>query len=143
MKYTRQQRYDIYHQVHEKFLRNEETFICHAISKALTGHLNGIDIDDFPELKFVAPRKFILDNNRIEWKCLAFCVDNEEPAFEVDNEEPAFEHISKSEKEEYKLVFEDVDNFIVKGNNYKLWKATMLEFMMELCVQDDLDQWNP
>jgi len=134
MKYTRQERYDIYYKVHEAFLANQATFICHEIGKVLSDNINGMYEKDFPELRFVAPRKFLREGGRREWTGSAFC---------VNDEEPHFEHMSDAAVLEYNQAFKDLDNFICKEDNQNLWKITMLEFMMELCVQDDLDQWTP
>ncbi|MBP8113781.1 MAG: hypothetical protein KAY50_00420 [Chitinophagaceae bacterium] len=134
MKYTRQERYDIYYKVHEAFLVNQATFICHEIGKVLSGNINGMDENDFPELKFVAPRRFSRELGRSEWIGAAFC---------VNDEEPCFEHMSDQAVLEYNQAFKDLDNFICAAENQNLWKVTMLEFMMELCVQDDLDEWTP
>ena len=133
MKFTRQERYDIYAQAYDLFDAKTEMFICHAIGKIAYGRISKMEIDDFPELKFVAPRRFYHGSTtmRKEWVGPAFCVNDEEPYF--DKTEDLIE---------YNAFWEDIDNYIVAGNE-KTWRLTMLAFMMELCVQDDLDEWTP
>lgn len=134
MKYTRQERYDIYAQAYDLFDAKTEMFICHAIGKIAYGSIAKMEIDDFPELKFVAPRSFFFRGSvkyRKKWTGAAFCVNDEEPYF--DKTEDLIE---------YNAFWEDIDNYIVAGNE-KTWRLTMLAFMMELCIQDDLDEWTP
>lgn len=138
MKYTRQERYDIYAQVYEVFDAGQAMFICHEISRITNKGSNSLNINikDFPELRFVAPRGFYHEGGRKEWKGSAFCVNDEEPYFDHGNKDDIIEF------EKYEAFWAETDKFIVQANE-KTWRMTMLAFMMELCVQDDLDQWTP